>query len=287
VLELLQILKSQHGLGGPSLPTYQAVPIKKGQVSGVPAASSKIILKAISIKCNVNAIPDGSNLPLGHKGLTVVYGENGSGKSGYARVLKRACNARDRKERILPNVFTQAVASPAKASFKLSIDGGDDKPVDWTDGQDVDPALSNICVFDEKCARIIVDDNNEMTYLPYGADIFGNLVIFLKQARSKLENEKPQPQKPEYPDIPPTTHAGKFINNLSYRTTIEEMGYAGQWVDEDETTLTDLNKRISEAQAHDPVKQAKTTRNLKDRVDKLFNRLNSSELAPGLPQGRA
>lgn len=35
--------------------------------------------------------------------MTVIYGDNGSGKSGYSRVLKRACRTRDQMEAIHPN----------------------------------------------------------------------------------------------------------------------------------------------------------------------------------------
>jgi wobble nucleotide-excising tRNase len=109
---------------------------------------------------NVNAIPDGSILKFGHQGLTVVYGENGSGKSGYARVLKRACSARDTKESLLPNAFGDD-AGPASAQISVTIKDGLDQTVLWMDGQESSPLLSNICVFDSRCARVIVDENNE------------------------------------------------------------------------------------------------------------------------------
>jgi hypothetical protein len=32
--------------------------------------------------------------------------------------------------------------------------------------------LTNITVFDGRCARVITDDRNEISYLPYGADVF-------------------------------------------------------------------------------------------------------------------
>ena len=37
-------------------------------------------------------------------GLTVIYGDNASGKSGYARILKKVCRARAAEKPILPNV---------------------------------------------------------------------------------------------------------------------------------------------------------------------------------------
>jgi len=49
----------------------------------------------------VNALPDGSALTFA-PGLTVIYGRNGAGKTGFARVIANACFSRHRPE-ILPN----------------------------------------------------------------------------------------------------------------------------------------------------------------------------------------
>ena len=50
-------------------------------------------LGAIEMGDNVNALPPGVRLDFESDGLTIVYGGNGAGKSGYVRVLKRVCRA--------------------------------------------------------------------------------------------------------------------------------------------------------------------------------------------------
>jgi hypothetical protein len=42
---------------------------------------------------NVNALRDDQSLVVARTGLTVVYVDNGAGKSGYVRMLKRVCRA--------------------------------------------------------------------------------------------------------------------------------------------------------------------------------------------------
>jgi len=112
--ELLLMLKNLHGLlpDGATPPKLQ--PLQKGMVSGAPQSEANVVLQAIKGLRSINKIPDGSALPFGHHGLTAIYGENGSGKSGYARVLKRACRARDTQECILPNVYGTDSPTPAK-----------------------------------------------------------------------------------------------------------------------------------------------------------------------------
>jgi len=46
-------------------------------------------LRAIHGAENVNALKAGERLTFDKTGLTVVYGDNGSGKSGYARILNK------------------------------------------------------------------------------------------------------------------------------------------------------------------------------------------------------
>jgi ABC-type molybdenum transport system ATPase subunit/photorepair protein PhrA len=43
--------------------------------------------------------------------MTVVYGDNGSGKSGYARLIKRMVRSRHQEE-ILPNILARTDGAP-------------------------------------------------------------------------------------------------------------------------------------------------------------------------------
>lgn len=71
-----------------------------------PSASHAVVsLGAIHGLSHVNALAPGERLSFGKAGLTVIYGDNGAGKSGYARVLKQLCRARSPKgDAILPNI---------------------------------------------------------------------------------------------------------------------------------------------------------------------------------------
>jgi energy-coupling factor transporter ATP-binding protein EcfA2 len=267
--DLLSMLKSIHGLlpDGATSPNPQ--PLQKGMVSGAPKSKADVVLKAVKGLGNVNKIPDGSTLPFGHKGLTAVYGENGSGKSGYARVLKRACHARDTQEHILPNVFGSAGTAPANATFKLSVNSGADQEIEWEDGKPSDDVLTNITVFDSKCARVIVDEKNEATYLPYGAHVFPELVNLLNWVRQQIEAEKPQPEPLLWPEMTPSTKPGIFLAGLSHSTRQKEVEEAVAWTDDDAVRLQTLTKQLAELEANDPVKQAAKTRSFKDRVNNL------------------
>ena len=283
--ELFGMLKTTHGLAGPKIPVIDAQPLKKGDVSGAPQVAEKITLKAMKGLSNVNAIPDGSSLSFGHEGLTVIYGENATGKSGYARVLKRACSARDTKERILPNVYADKTYAPAKAILKISLSGKPDKEVKWEDGQKAPEVLTNIAVFDSKCARVIVDGNNKITYLPYGSHVFPGLVELLQEFRVKLDNEKAQPERLQYDDIPCGTDADDFMSQLSYATTSTQIEKLTEWKDKDKAKLAKLRKNVIRVEEEDPDKIAKSLRNQKTRITQLAGLI--AQVDSTLSQARA
>ena len=68
-------------------------------------SANQVSFLEIAEVLNVNALTLGQNLTFAGNGITVVYGDNGSGKSGYARLLKQIAGARDREE-VLTDIFT-------------------------------------------------------------------------------------------------------------------------------------------------------------------------------------
>lgn len=134
-----------------------------------------LTLKALHDLKHVNAIDCNQVLTFG-KGLTVVFGVNGSGKSGYARVFKRACFSRDQGEVILPNVNRlEEENTVPEATFDVEVDGVP-KSLVWKQTDDGHPKeLSMISVFDTKSARVVLQKEQECHYVPYGLDIVQSL----------------------------------------------------------------------------------------------------------------
>ncbi len=264
--ELLLMLKADHGLiEKEKAPTPK--PVVKSGISGSQEESPEIVLKSILNLKNVNAIPDDSSLEFGHEGLTVIFGENGTGKSGYARVLKKGCRARDQNENIKPNVYERLDSKPASATFKLSING-EDKEITWFNGKEVDE-LSNICVFDARSARIIIDSNNETSYLPYGAFVFAPLADLLSELKVQLNKEKPELIKAEIVDLDKDTKAYEFYENLSIDSKQEDIDKATEWTEDDDKSLKILNKTVLMADEKESAKEIQRLTNDANRITKL------------------
>lgn len=149
-----------------------------------------VLLTAVKDLANVNALANNAHLPIARTGLTIIYGENGVGKSGYSRVLKKACRARDRREPILPNANMEPGKSgPAQAMFEAEIDGVATN-LAWKDGGEPPEPLSDIAIFDSHCARAYIDNQGDFAYVPYGLDILEGLVGACNKLKERATNEK-------------------------------------------------------------------------------------------------
>jgi energy-coupling factor transporter ATP-binding protein EcfA2 len=249
--DILAMLKESCGLRDPSKPAPAPNPAQRGLISGAPRTKVRVVLKVLNDLKNVNAIPDKSYIPLAHEGLTVIYGENGSGKSGYARVMKKACSARDTEEQIYPNVLSGVVTGPASAVFTVGIDGGADQDIAWVDDGSKSDLLANIIVFDSKGARVIVDDENDISFRPYGTHVFDHLLNLLNTFRERLQQEKPNPSALRYPSVPPESTSGRFLTAISVDTPTNVLDAATSWTEADIERLSQLKSRINTVESPD------------------------------------
>ena len=157
----------------------------------IPVSASRlptVQLDGISDIQRVNALAEGP-IRFGSAGLTIVYGDNGSGKTGVARILKKSCRARDPEGKILSNVFGRSETEPAKATIHYRADE-ESKTHDWVDGEPGDSNLSTINVFDTKCAAVQIEQPNVISYTPHIVTVFSDLATATWRVHTELEGRK-------------------------------------------------------------------------------------------------
>jgi hypothetical protein len=185
-------------------------------------AGATVKLIAISSLKNVNALAENSSLELAREGLTAIYGGNGAGKSGYARVLKKACRARDRDDPILQNADRpQQANAVASALFRLEIDGAA-QDIAWRNDRPAHDALGAFAVFDARCARHYIDERGDTVYAPYGMDV----LLACGRLRGLLTAE----QKAAVSNIAPFEHlakgetqVAKLLARLDFKTNVDDV----------------------------------------------------------------
>ena len=221
--DLYALLKLAHGIPDPK--NRQPQPLNASQIPAPVAACTHIELIAIKNLCNVNAIAENQRLELSPKGMTVIYGGNGSGKSGYSRVLKRACRARDQSEPIHPNAnLPEGKIGNAQASFEITINGIN-KEVTWHQGKEAPPELSSFSVFDTRCARAYLDNEDDFSYVPYGLEVFEALATVCLRFKAYIDEEikLSAVDLAAFTSLRGETAVGKLISELSAKTSIDQI----------------------------------------------------------------
>jgi len=244
--DLFAILKSARGIPDPEGRTPK--PLSADQIPVPVSDSSHIVLVAMKNLRNVNAIAENKTLPLGPTGVTVIYGDNGSGKSGYSRVLKRGCRARDDAEPILPNANLESgKCGVAEASFDVLV-SGTPKELHWTDGMPAPPELSSISIFDSRCARAYLDSEDDFSYVPYGLDVFESLAKTCKQLKGMIDTELAQSavDLTAFTHLQGDTAVGKTIAALSSKTSPAAVETLASLTTEELGKHTELEKSLKE-----------------------------------------
>lgn len=238
-----------------------------------PADPARIVqLVAIKELANVNALVNGGSVPIALAGLTVIYGENGAGKSGYSRVFKHACRARDRREPILPNAnLDPKTAGVAQAVFEAVIDGeAIDLP--WQYGEEAPEPLSDISIFDTHCARAYIDNHGDFAYAPYGLDILEGLAGACNKLKVRATQEKTAnaPSDAAYAALSKEqTTVATALLGIPTRTKPEHIEALATLSQIEQDRLTLLTKTLAEA---DPKQKAQAFRQKATRLLALKDR---------------
>ena len=156
----------------------------------LPIAGSRgktINVRSIRDVVNVDLLKPNEPLSFCETGMTVVYGSNGTGKSGYTKILKRVCRSRSPKQdnEILENVYT---ANSGKSSAVVEFsENGQRITCHWVEGSPADTRLSDVSVFDSKTAGVHVDGENEIAYTPLPMRMLEKLASACTVLKGKLD----------------------------------------------------------------------------------------------------
>jgi len=150
---------------------------------GISQSGTPKKLLRISGLQNINALVTGQTLTFG-PALTVIYGGNGSGKSGYARVLGCAGFTRGDRE-ILPDIGRPLNAN-AVLSAKIEVqDGTSTREIQYLIGRPCSE-LSSFYVFDSTSVRVHLTKSNSISFSPAGLSCLTRLAEVTDQVRERL-----------------------------------------------------------------------------------------------------
>ncbi len=274
--EILLLCKKEHG--DPSV-TLKAQPLSKDHLPVDPGAGESVSLLGIADVTGVNQLASGQTLEFEKNGLTIVYGQNGTGKSGYTRILKNACRSRHAGE-IMPDVYSAPPTGTASAELNISRGGGTSEAISWKNDDEAAEVLSAITVFDREAASVHVQKKNEVWFRPFGLDIPDDLAGVCQDIKTKLTAEKhtlEQQRNAAFtnPIWSSRSALGKALSSLSHNTNIATIEPKAPFSESDEARLAKLKADL----AQDPAVAARSQREYAIQLDQLNAYLSRLEQA--------
>ena len=277
---ILASLKRAKGL--PPEGELVSQPLKKVHLQSDAREAPLAHLCSIDDVKNANRLAPGQALPFALNGITLIYGHNGSGKSGYCRILKKFCRAIV-KDTIHPNVFAAGKPPPAEARIRYKLQGATDvSETTWRDGEDGPSDIAHLSVFDSHNARLYVDERNRIDYLPYEIELLTRLGHLLTSLQETLSTEIRVVDLRLAVDLPtgytPGTVVSELVDRLTSKPpfaelpTIEEIDALGKWTDGPAQDLETLQKTIGS----DPQALADRCRRVQAVVSHLIEELTKA-----------
>lgn len=236
--------------------------IKLSSSEGCP-----VILKSISEVQDVGALAPTKPLEFGNN-LTIVYGENGCGKSSYVRILKSAVSPKNSVE-ILGNIYKEGEAKP-RATLTYSDDGSE-RNIPWRPNLDSNCPLN---IYDSSVAKRFVEEKNEVVYEPQALSMLSAMAKVYEGVKEKFEDLKKENSalmtKPDEA-ISAQKSVSAFLNLNSLKqfdNFISEI----IWTEKEQTELSMLREDLKE---QDPVQKIRELKSQKTFIEKQFEALTA------------
>ena len=278
--ELKEICKKEFGL---SKIIYDNVDFDdlRDYVNASSSTNSIVLSKIFNID-NINALSKEGVLEFAATGLTMVYGDNGSGKSSYVSILKHICNTRGQKPLINNNLYDQtSSAKDKKAEVEYTIDGINFNSVELKNTVLSDSILKSVDVFDTFSANHYIDGEDEIAFIPQGLSVIEKFALVLKQIEEQLNNEIQYLNLSKFDysvlQIDEGSSAKAFLRTLNSNTTLDELRAHSQWNKDKEGKIIELNRIIPELKATDPKKTLKNNEEKNNRFKILKNKFQLLE----------
>jgi len=246
------------------------------------AASGDLSVRLVSIEKaeHVNALASETPLTFEPSGLTIVYGDNASGKSGYARLLKRIARSRHQEE-VLSDVFRDTNLATPTATLKVRV-GEDDRTFAWPEASA--PELKRMLYYDGACCGAYISDESAFPYRPSALFVMDGLIEACVAVRSRIDarleaNGKATTALPVIDDEIKDTEAGQLLARLSGSTSVDAVDALIAKLDQAAETVEHLKEQEARLRAADTTKERQRLTREAQKLDAIRTHLETVHAA--------
>jgi hypothetical protein len=217
------------------------VALSGASASASPGNACRLV--ALKHVQNVNALVPNQEIEF-HPRLTIVFGENAAGKTGYVRILKRAAAVRT-AEVVLPNIHHPTADSTPRATVTVRV-GDDERVVEWQGQQGLEP-LTRIDVFDARAAIVHLEDDLGYSYTPADLSLFPLIADGIDRVRDKLQAARDTRQPRTNPFVNRFSRETRLfakVEGLGASTDLQELEQLAEISPGEEEALPGLRQKV-------------------------------------------
>ncbi len=235
-------------------------------------SADDISLIKISDTENINALKNNSEINIEETGITVIYGDNGSGKSSYVSILKQICNTRGSIPAIHQNLFLDS-KEPQNQKAKVHYKSGENTDfVTWQNGESDSNILKSVHIFDTKSANSYIEDEGKIAFMPSGLLIIEKLANACNKVEEKIRVELQQSfQAFDYSFLitEESNEIQNFLGNIGSKSDLKKLEEIAVFTTDDEKLLKATESKILKLKVLDPVKKVSENSKTIDRFNIL------------------
>ena len=240
-----------------------------------PSTTSAVRVCEIKNLENVNALVPDQCLPFG-PALTVVFGANGSGKSGYARILGCVGFIRGEVD-LYPNI-NDPDCSTLTPVAEIEIESCSGRQcISYSPNQEC-TELNSLHVFDVRSVQEHLVRKNTFTFSPAGLSHLTKLAEVTDTVRERLSELVESQRKPK--DFAELFQGGdspikEMVTGINFRTDLKALQEASKLTESDQVRMAQLDKKIAELKTKNIPKQISALEKTKSDLDELRDKIIS------------
>ncbi|MBN1414341.1 MAG: AAA family ATPase [Bacteroidales bacterium] len=249
--------------------------IKIAPASSSAAITEDFLLSEIKGIKGINALKDEQSIPIS-KNLSILYGDNGVGKSGYIRILNNAFLSRGDKT-LHNNIYSTVRPKEKSCVFKF-IDSTNEYELKFPDDSQ-SYEFSCYSVFDTFSITAHLTAENVIQFLPNGLEFFDAFSSAVTRVQELLENDirNNSPANDFIDFFDNETSVKKLVENLSGASDLKVILEKSKISSEELIRLAALEKSLIDLKKVDVTKKVKSLRKIQEQLVELkdeFETLN-------------
>lgn len=262
------------------LPKY--TPLDVTHLNVAESGYQPLIINKITHLEGANDLAPGATIKFESSGLTIVAGRNGSGKSGYSRILKQVAASRG-PEKVLPNAFKPAVP---KAVISYQVGTSSMQDLTWQSDKPFEASqLQRVRVFDAKSATAQLADSNEVAFIPSTLQVLADYTSALKIIGDVIKDDIHQAtlSMQTWPEL--EIGCGlEIFEHLGKKSGLQALKKLTPLSEEETKELSEIPGRLQVLNVSDPAKMAIQASSRAGQLSTLAR--NLSTIASGLCEAR-